>query len=639
MPKGLSAGDGGLTQPRSTSISVESFPQFSSKVSESKLYTPTIEQAPIPEIADEGYEFPSGCPYDLIPYIDGEEDSSTKSGIAAVRHTNCEKSVGNNIYDRWTTLVAENERAGFNAFLGEYLDGYVEVATKGQEETYVYGYADQGDSNFRMRSFGADSEIELWIDDNSEYLLMRASPNKTSIFGYADNQVYNFLLGADKNADSSYLRVYGNNSNVYATIATESGKSVVYGYADNQVYNYTLAADKNEDSSYLRVYGNNSNVYATLATEQSKSVLFGYANDGAFNYLTTATREKSGSQYYDQNKDGYVEIATKGQEETYVYGYADQGESNFRLRAFGAESLCEVFNNQIGGFAKIFTDADGSGFSTSQDNDFSYLTQTTLRIEYANGDYLNAVAGEMYVGYASGAYSYLFGGGLYIDNGSNFVDIRPPYGKDAYFQLTQWISLTGGIEQAYVLRSETLPLGIPDWLQSILDALANLASAIFNLALELAALAAQFAAQLAALAAEFAAKLAAAVADLKSQLRQLATNVQSALNAISSELVRLSSELTQLSSKLTEEVAKLIEKIKSRMPNGNSRGDLLYWDPQAGEGGAWVVLNTSGAQKGSLLVWGEDTWQILNAPQGGDLHVLSVQNGEISWIQTQDCET
>jgi hypothetical protein len=72
-------------------------------------------------------------------------------------------------------------------------------------------------------------------------------------------------------------------------------------------------------------------------------------------------------------------------------------------------------------------------------------------------------------------------------------------------------------------------------------------------------------------------------------------------------------------------------------PDGSNLGDLLYWNPQAGEGGAWVVLNTSGADRGTLLVWGGNTWQILNAPQGGDLHVLSVQNGYVSWAPTQDC--
>ena len=79
--------------------------------------------------------------------------------------------------------------------------------------------------------------------------------------------------------------------------------------------------------------------------------------------------------------------------------------------------------------------------------------------------------------------------------------------------------------------------------------------------------------------------------------------------------------------------------LEDLLPTGSNWGDLLYWDPQAGEGGTWVVLDTSGANQGTLLVWGEDTWQILNAPQNGDLHVLSVQDGEISWIPTQNCET
>lgn len=521
---------GGSTE---ATIMEEALPQqFNQQTNRS--FTNNEEYVPDLVLSAMGGDFPTGCPYDLYPYVDAVENqdgsisASTKSGIAAVRHTACPDGVGNSIYDKWATLEANSQKVGFNAYQGEEVEGFVEVATKGNPETFVYGYADKGSSNFRMRAIGQSSEIELWVNDNSEYLLMQTGLNKTC----------------------------------------------TYGYADNQVYNYILAADKNEDSSYLRVYGNNSNVYATLATEQNKSVLYGYANDGAFNYITTATPEQSGSQYYNQGSSGYVEIATKGQAETFVYGYADTGSTNFRLRAFGEESLCEVFNNQIGGFAKISTSATESGFAASQNNDFSYLTQTTLRIEYANQDYFNANPGEMYVGYASGGYSYLFGGGLYVYDGSKFVDIKPPFGEDAYFQLTQWISLTGGIEQAYILRSQTLNLGIADFIQSILEALANLASALldlaaqlaqlaFNIAVQLAELAAEFAAELAALAAqiaaaltalaaEFAAQLANAVANMATQLLELTTNIQAVIDSISNVLNDLFSNINALESALAQ---------------------------------------------------------------------------------------
>ena len=96
------------------------------------------------------------------------------------------------------------------------------------------------------------------------------------------------------------------------------------------------------------------------------------------------------------------------------------------------------------------------------------------------------------------------------------------------------------------------------------------------------------------------------------------------------------------------------------IPNGNNYGDLLYWDPQAGDAGAWVTLDASQAQEGTLLVftedawglldpsqykygsimyWDDDDWAFLEPPTSNDLHVLSIQGGELGWIPTQDCET
>lgn len=67
LPKGLSAGDGGLTQPRSISTPVASFPQFTSKVSESKLYNPTLDQNTLPsEVSDQAFIDLPSHPWKII---------------------------------------------------------------------------------------------------------------------------------------------------------------------------------------------------------------------------------------------------------------------------------------------------------------------------------------------------------------------------------------------------------------------------------------------------------------------------------------------------------------------------------------------------------------------------------------------
>ena len=53
LSKGLSAGDGGLTEPRGELSQVASFPQFSSKVTESKTYSPDVSIPPVPQISQD----------------------------------------------------------------------------------------------------------------------------------------------------------------------------------------------------------------------------------------------------------------------------------------------------------------------------------------------------------------------------------------------------------------------------------------------------------------------------------------------------------------------------------------------------------------------------------------------------------
>lgn len=56
---------------------------------------------------------------------------------------------------------------------------------------------------------------------------------------------------------------------------------------------------------------------------------------------------------------------------------------------------------------------------------------------------------------------------------------------------------------------------------------------------------------------------------------------------------------------------------KVNLPNGVNLGDILYWNPSSGEGGEWVVLP---------------------APSSSDLRVLTIQNNNLAWTETEDCE-
>jgi hypothetical protein len=54
------------------------------------------------------------------------------------------------------------------------------------------------------------------------------------------------------------------------------------------------------------------------------------------------------------------------------------------------------------------------------------------------------------------------------------------------------------------------------------------------------------------------------------------------------------------------------------LPDGQTKGDLAYWNPNAGK-------NNAGK------------WVVLRAKQSEDLHVLGIVGGELRWVKTEDC--
>ena len=75
---------------------------------------------------------------------------------------------------------------------------------------------------------------------------------------------------------------------------------------------------------------------------------------------------------------------------------------------------------------------------------------------------------------------------------------------------------------------------------------------------------------------------------------------------------------------------------KTTLPNGTNKGDILYWDPSAGDGGAWVVLSAP-SNEGSILYWDGSIWKFLSPPSGSGLKVLTSNGGNLAWTDTEDC--
>ncbi len=71
-------------------------------------------------------------------------------------------------------------------------------------------------------------------------------------------------------------------------------------------------------------------------------------------------------------------------------------------------------------------------------------------------------------------------------------------------------------------------------------------------------------------------------------------------------------------------------------PEGSNLGDILYWDPAAGDEGAWIVL-AAPSDEGSIIYWNGDGWSFLSPPSGQGLKVLTANGGNLAWTDTEDC--
>ncbi len=78
------------------------------------------------------------------------------------------------------------------------------------------------------------------------------------------------------------------------------------------------------------------------------------------------------------------------------------------------------------------------------------------------------------------------------------------------------------------------------------------------------------------------------------------------------------------------------QEVEANLPDGISKGDLLYWDPAAGDEGAWIVL-AAPSDEGSIIYWNGDGWSFLSPPSGQGLKVLTANGGNLAWTDTQDC--
>ena len=203
-----------------------------------------------------------------------------------------------------------------------------------------------------------------------------------------------------------------------------------------------IAAKKHTECTTCNVGNETIERYVSLLASADESGLYGFFGaDQDYSAKLMTKADVSSLSLFSASKS-YLDTGVK-ESEAYLWGYVNNGEGlNMRCRIDNnADGLVEVWDTTSGGFSKLYVDPSASkvGFSCSLNEDYSYLTQNTLGIFYANGDFATLVPADLQLGYSSGDWSRLYGAGLWLEKGGVYVDIRPPE-KNAYFQTVEVIT-------------------------------------------------------------------------------------------------------------------------------------------------------------------------------------------------------
>jgi hypothetical protein len=197
--------------------------------------------------------------------------------------------------------------------------------------------------------------------------------------GPDSNPTHNVRLWADIDQDSSYVRVWGTNSNVYGSLATEPDKSFLWGYADDQAYNYRVEAGDAE--AFYRLYNNDSSIYqeGLVNFSDGSASLYGFSV-GENNYLLKAAADASFLNLFPNGNNTFAEMRQDALTAT-VYGYAGSGSHNFILSAADGpadSSFLRVYGTASNVYATLATEPDKSflwGYANNQA--FSYEAEAT----------------------------------------------------------------------------------------------------------------------------------------------------------------------------------------------------------------------------------------------------------------------
>jgi len=192
--------------------------------------------------------------------------------------------------------------------------------------------------------------------------------------------------------------------------------------------------------------------YATIFSNVSESGLWAYFGRYAdFNLKSIVKSDQASYRLYNIDSSSYFGSLVKSSESS-LWGYSSE-QFNYKIKSDGSKSDIVLWVETGNGYtSSMWATASQAGLKL-EDNlgNSSFLDTGNIWLKFDGGnDYTHGYPGYLRLQYTSGAYSNLYGGGLYINDSENWVQINPPDKKNAYFQKV----LLGDLSQRWVLCSE-----------------------------------------------------------------------------------------------------------------------------------------------------------------------------------------
>ena len=259
----------------------------------------------------------------------------------------------------------------------------------------------------------------------------------------------------------------------YFAAKIDNTESSIWGYDAGSDYNYKIAAEQAQ--AQFQMWLNSGGGYYSVKVDQTESSFFGEEVGGS-GYKTATDSSGTKSELWDLG-GAYYSALTDNKESSFYGDFSGNGyktvskssETKFQLWHSGGAYYSALTDNKESSF---YGDFSGNGFKAKADNmaglvmgwDSSggYWSATAnsdgvFFCSNSGGDKSTLQPAQLWLNY-SGAHTQMWGGGLYMVDSGDFVNIVPVAGKDAWFQPITYVNAGSTLETSYFLCTTPEPV-------------------------------------------------------------------------------------------------------------------------------------------------------------------------------------